>query len=336
MGIRMYRLIRPLLFCLDPEIAHRLAQQFLNLCIPKCKPNNQQSPIELMGLKFPNRIGMAAGWDKNGDCIDALLSLGFGFVEVGTVTPRPQPGNSKPRLFRIPKAHAVINRMGFNNRGVDYLVARLKQRRVPGIVGVNIGKNKDTPNDRAYEDYNICLEKVYLYADYITINLSSPNTPGLRDLQAEHQLDALLAHIDHCRQQLAQQHDKRVPMLVKLSPDYPHAELEAFVNILLKHHIDGIIATNTSLSREGVEGLKNGSEAGGLSGSPIADRATKTVAAIAAIAGSNLPIIGVGGIDSVVAAKAKFMAGASLIQLYTGLIYQGPVLLKHLLRYKIS
>ncbi len=336
MGTRMYRLIRPLLFCLDPETAHRLAQQFLNLCVPKRQPKSQQSPIELMGMKFPNRIGMAAGWDKNGDCIDALLSLGFGFVEVGTVTPRPQSGNPKPRLFRIPRAQAMINRMGFNNHGVDYLVARLQQRRMPGIVGVNIGKNKDTSNEYAYKDYNTCLEKVYTYADYITINLSSPNTPGLRDLQAEHQLDALLAQIDYCRQELAQRHGKYVPLLVKLSPDYPHSELEAFINILLKHQIDGIIATNTSLSREGVEGLPNALEAGGLSGRVIADRATQAVAAIAAIAGPNLPIIGVGGIDSIEAAEEKFTAGASLIQLYTGLIYQGPALLNQLLRHKIS
>lgn len=327
----MYSLIRPFLFCLDPELAHKLAQRFINLCVPKCAPISANPPIELLGLQFPNRVGLAAGWDKNGDCIDALLSVGFGFIEVGTVTPRAQAGNPKPRIFRLPQADALINRMGFNNLGVDYLVQRLQQRRVAGIVGVNIGKNRDTPNERAHEDYLLCLEKVYPYADYVTINLSSPNTPGLRDLQAEEQLDMLLGKLEQRRQQLIQQHNMCVPLLVKISPDYPHEELKVFVDIVLKHNINGIIATNTSLSREGISGLHHSTEAGGLSGRPIAERSTSTVAAIAAIAGPSLPIIGVGGIDSAAAANQKYQAGAHLVQLYTGFIYKGPSLLQALL-----
>lgn len=287
-------------------------------------------PVELFGLRFPNRVGLAAGWDKDGECIDQLFGLGFGFVEVGTVTPRPQEGNPKPRLFRIPKAGAVINRMGFNNKGVDNLVTNLKRRSVAGIVGVNIGKNKDTPNERAHEDYVHCLTKVYAYADYVTINISSPNTPGLRDLHAAESLELLLRELARARSKLEQQQQRRVPLLIKLSPDFPHQQLEVFLNIALKHSIDGVIATNTSVSRDGVEGLGHGDEAGGLSGRPIAQRATATVAAIKAISGDRLEIIGVGGIDSEAAAQAKLNAGASLVQLYTGLVYEGPKLIKRI------
>lgn len=324
-----YRLLRPIIFCLDPEKAHRLTQIILRLFGRKSAPaiTNKKN---LFGLTFPNSVGLAAGWDKNGECIDALFGLGFGFVEVGTVTPRPQQGNAKPRLFRLTQAEAIINRMGFNNKGVDYLVEQLKKRRVAGIVGVNIGKNKDTPNERAHEDYVQCLEKVYAYADYITINISSPNTPGLRDLHAEQSLDLLLREIDKARRNLAQHVQRSVPLLIKLSPDFPHQELEVFIKIILKHNINGIIATNTSMTREAVAGLKHADEKGGLSGKPIAERATHTIAAIKRIAGESLPIIGVGGIDSVAAANEKYAAGADLIQVYTGLVYQGPRLVQQL------
>ncbi|PHQ79630.1 MAG: dihydroorotate dehydrogenase (quinone) [Coxiella sp. (in: Bacteria)] len=328
----MYRLLRPLIFLLDPEKAHQLTRRALNAFGRKKAATKSQHPLELWGLTFPNRVGLAAGWDKDGECIDALFGLGFGFVEVGTVTPLPQVGNPKPRLFRLPKASAIINRMGFNNKGVDYLVGRLQARTVPGIVGVNIGKNKETPNDSAHEDYLICLKKVYQYADYITINISSPNTPGLRDLHAEEQLDVLLGALDSARDQLQQQFKKRVPLLIKISPDFPHEGLDAFLRVTLKHHIDGVIATNTTIKREGVEGLSHADEAGGLSGQPLAKRATDTVAEVKKIAGDRLPIIGVGGIDSVVSAHAKFTAGADLIQLYSGLVYQGPRLISAIIK----
>ncbi len=324
-----YALFRPLLFCLDPERAHRFAQRYLRLFGTK-KVAKQSDPVTLLGLQFPNKVGLAAGWDKDGECIDVLFGLGFGFVEVGTVTPRPQEGNARPRLFRLVKSQALINRMGFNNKGVDYLIERLKKRRVPGIVGVNIGKNKDTPNQRAHEDYVFCLQKVYPYADYITINISSPNTPGLRDLHQQASLDLLLGELDNAREQLARERNKRVPMLIKISPDYPHKELDVFVKTLLKHNIDGIIATNTSLSRQGVMNQFHADEQGGLSGRPIAERSTDTIAKLRELAATQLPIIGVGGIDSRAAADAKYAAGADLIQVFTGLVYQGPGLIKQL------
>lgn len=326
----IYRLLRPFIFLIDPEKAHKLTQRLLRRFGRKCAAPVTH-PLKLLGLEFPNRIGLAAGWDKDGECIDQLFGLGFGFVEVGTVTPRPQEGNPKPRLFRLPSAEAVINRMGFNNKGVDYLVERLKARTVPGIIGVNIGKNKDTPNHVAHHDYVTCLEKVYAHADYITINISSPNTPGLRDLHAEDSLDLLLGEIDNQREVLRQQQRKSVPILVKLSPDYPHKELEVFLKIVEKHHIDGIIATNTSVSREAVSRLPHGDESGGLSGAPIGKRATDTVREIKKIVGDRLPVIGVGGINSRADALAKLCAGADLVQLYTGLVYQGPGLIKSML-----
>jgi dihydroorotate dehydrogenase len=323
----IYRILRPFVFLIDPEKAHKLTQKVLRLFGRKCSIS-EKNHVELLGLRFPSRVGLAAGWDKDGECIDQLFGLGFGFVEVGTVTPRPQEGNPKPRLFRLPQAGAVINRMGFNNKGVDYLVGRLKARKVAGIVGVNIGKNKDTPNEEAYKDYVICLRKVYNLADYITINISSPNTPGLRDLQAEESLDLLLLELEKVRNELQTQCKKRVPMLVKLSPDFPHEELEVFLNIIEKHKIDGVIATNTSISRKGVDGLQHAQEAGGLSGAPIAERSTHTIQEIKKIMGDRLPVIGVGGIDSKATADAKFAAGADLIQLYTGLVYVGPKLIQ--------
>ena len=325
----MYHLLRSVIFKLDPEQAHQLTLKFLTKMVKKKTTPIVSQPQQLFGLNFPNRIGIAAGFDKNGDCIDALLSLGFGFVEVGTVTPLPQEGNPRPRLFRLLSANAVINRMGFNNKGVDYLVERLKARQVPGIVGVNIGKNKETSNERAHRDYVTCLRKVYAYADYIVINISSPNTPGLRDLQAEAYLTELLGAINASRQDLQNMHKKQVPLLVKISPDFSYAELPKFVAVLLKHHIDGVIATNTTLSREGVADLPQANEEGGLSGKPLFERSTQMLRELKKIAPS-LPVIGVGGVDSVDSARAKFDAGASLVQLYTGLVYEGPELIKKL------
>ena len=322
----MYPLLRWFLFKLDPEVSHQFTLRLLSR-LGRRKQSPVHHPITLWGLQFPNRVGMAAGWDKNGDCIDALFGLGFGFVEVGTVTPRPQAGNPKPRLFRLQSDSAIINRMGFNNKGVDYLVSRLQSRTVPGIVGVNIGKNKDTPNERAYEDYLFCLERVYDYADYITINISSPNTPGLRELQSEEALTTLLSKINDRRRALEALHGRRVPLLVKISPDYPHDQLESFVNTLLNQSIDGIIATNTSVDRSLVDQVQHRNEQGGLSGRPIATRSNHMIAALQALAGDRLPIIGVGGIDSEAAAKEKFRAGAALIQLYSGLVYEGPGLI---------
>lgn len=329
--INLYQLLRPLIFCFKPEAAHRWSQRLLRYFGKRVSPA-ATDPTQLFGLTFPNKVGMAAGWDKDGECIDQLFGLGFGFVEVGTVTPRPQMGNPKPRLFRLPAAQAVINRMGFNNKGVDNLVNNLKARRVAGIVGVNIGKNKDTPNERAHEDYVYCLERVYPYADYVTLNISSPNTPGLRDLHASEHLEKLLDHVTAAQQRLETEFKRHVPLLIKLSPDFPHNQLEVFLNTALKQGIEGIIATNTSVSRDAVNGLRHGSEAGGLSGRPIAEQATQTIAAIKKITGDKLPIIGVGGIDSPEAAQQKFAAGADLIQLYTGLIYQGPGLVRSIKR----
>lgn len=327
----MYKLLRPLVFCCDPEFAHRMTQRLLRW-FGKRVAVMQTNPIELFGITFPNRVGLAAGWDKDGECIDQLFGLGFGFVEVGTVTPRPQAGNPRPRLFRITRAQAIINRMGFNNKGVDNLIENLKRRTVPGIIGINIGKNKDTPNECAYEDYVYCLQKSYEYADYIVINISSPNTPGLRDLHEAEQLTLLLSELNKTRQVLEAHTKKHVPLLIKLSPDFPHKALEEFVNIAVKHGIEGIIATNTSVSRENVEQLTYADEAGGLSGRPIAKRSTATVAEIKKITHGKLPVIGVGGIDSVAAAQDKFAAGAELIQLFTGLIYQGPGLIRSLIQ----
>lgn len=326
----MYQYLRPLIFLLDPEKGHQLTIQLLSKVIKKKMTPVVFHPRQLLGLNFPNRVGVAAGFDKNGECIDALLSLGFGFVEVGSVTPLPQEGNPKPRLYRLPEAHAVINRMGFNNKGVDYLVERLKARQVPGIVGVNIGKNKETANEQAYRDYLICLKKVYAYADYIVINISSPNTPGLRDLQSEAYLATLLERLSAARNELRAVHRKQVPLLVKLSPDFPHQELAAFIDVLLKHNIDGVIATNTTVSRDGVAALPHATEAGGLSGRPLFKQSTEMLREIKKNAQDRLVIIGVGGIDSASSAQEKFAAGADLIQVYTGLIYEGSALVKTL------
>ena len=285
-------------------------------------------PVTVMGIEFPNPLGLAAGLDKNGECIDAFAAMGFGFIEVGTVTPRPQPGNPKPRIFRLPEANAVINRMGFNNKGVDYLVSQVRASKFSGVLGINIGKNKDTPEENAKDDYILCMKKVYDFASYITINISSPNTPGLRSLQYGDALNELLSALKNEQAALEQQYNKYVPIAVKIAPDLTEEEVVSIAQSLIDNNIDGVIATNTTLSREGVEGLEFGSEQGGLSGAPVKEKSTTVIKLLAKALGGQLPIIGVGGIASSTDANEKLEAGASLVQIYTGFIYQGPPLVK--------
>ncbi len=322
----LYRLLRPLLFSLDPETAHRLtlksADSFAGL-IAATVPAN---PVRVMGLDFPNPVGLAAGLDKNAEHIDAMARLGFGFIEVGTVTPRPQPGNPKPRLFRLPQANAIINRFGFNNVGVDAFLQNVARTEWKGVLGINIGKNFDTPLEKAADDYVHCLEKVYTAATYVTINISSPNTKGLRGLQEKSELDGLLGRIAATREQLTERHGRRVPLALKVAPDLDDAQVADISAVVRTHRMDAVIATNTSLSREGVEGLQHAAEQGGLSGSPIRARATSVLAALSRALGGEVPLIGAGGIMSGEDAREKFAAGASLVQLYTGLIYRGPAL----------
>lgn len=287
-------------------------------------------PVEVFGIKFKNPIGLAAGLDKNGACIDALGQMGFGFVEVGTITPRPQVGNPKPRLFRLPEAQAIINRMGFNNHGVDQLVANVKTTKYEGVLGINIGKNKDTPNEKGKDDYIHCMRKVFEYSSYITVNISSPNTPGLRDLQYGQALDDLLSSLKNEQLDLTAQHGKTVPLLVKIAPDLDDMELEQVADSLVSNEIDGVIATNTTITRESVQGLPHGDEAGGLSGLPLVDLSQSICQRLKERVGDKLPIIGVGGIHDVNSATQRFEAGASLIQLYSSFIYQGPALIKQL------
>jgi len=327
----MYSLLRPLLFRLDPETAHHLtlrglkAAQTLGLngLVAQRPPDD---PRSVMGLTFPNPVGLAAGLDKNGECIAGLAALGFGFIEIGTVTPLPQPGNPRPRLFRLPGAQGIINRMGFNNHGVDALVENVKHADFKGILGINIGKNAATPIEKAADDYLICLRKVYAHASYVTVNISSPNTKNLRQLQGGDELDALLAQLKAEQEKLARQHDKYTPLAVKIAPDLDAEQIKNIAALLVKHRIDGVIATNTTLSREGVENLPHGSETGGLSGAPVRDRSTAVIRALAAELQGALPIIGAGGILSGADAAEKIAAGASLVQLYSGLIYRGPTL----------
>jgi dihydroorotate dehydrogenase len=277
-----------------------------------------------MGLEFPNPVGLAAGLDKDAAHIDALARLGFGFIEVGTVTPRPQPGNPRPRLFRIAEKEAIINRFGFNNVGIDAFLANVSRARWRGVLGINIGKNADTPAERAPDDYALCLEKAYASASYITINVSSPNTENLRRLQDRHPLDALLARLAALRERLAERHGRKVPLLLKVAPDLEIGDVKSITEAVIRHGIDGLIATNTSVSREGVEGLRYASEAGGLSGAPILDRSTRILSLLNALIDGKATLIGAGGILSGGDAAEKFAAGASLVQLYTGLIYRGP------------
>jgi len=324
----MYSLIRRALFIADPETAHGLALEGLRLGYGVgathliCK--TRSLPVTVMGLQFPNPVGMAAGMDKNGDYIDALGSVGFGFIEVGTVTPRPQPGNPKPRIFRLQKANAMINRLGFNNKGVDYLVSRVKERRFSGILGINIGKNFDTPNDKAADDYLVCLEKVYPYADYITINISSPNTRGLRDLQDAAQFDSLLAALNSKRLELADEYKKRVPLVIKVAPDLEDEQVPGMAQAVIENEFDGLIATNTTISRDTVKGMRHADEQGGLSGAPLKDKANHVLAEFRAHLPPEVALIGTGGITEGADAAEKIELGADLVQFYTGFVYRGP------------
>jgi dihydroorotate dehydrogenase len=329
----LYSLLRPLVFALEPETAHRIAFHAMEtvhrLGLYHAHPVPCQSR-SIMGLAFPNPVGLAAGLDKNGEYIDALAALGFGFIEIGTVTPRPQPGNPKPRLFRLPEANSIINRMGFNNNGIERLIANVKMMSYKGILGINIGKNFDTPVEKAVDDYLTCLRKAYRYASYITVNISSPNTPNLRQLQQATELDSLLATLKLNQQRLADDHGKYTPLLVKIAPDLELPEIDSIAVLLMKHRIDGVIATNTTLSRAGVETLPYAREAGGLSGAPLAKRATSVIARLHHALQGALPIVGVGGIMDTAGAIEKIEAGASLIQIYSGLVYRGPHLVREI------
>lgn len=331
----LYELLRLLLFQFDPETAHNLGLVSLNFA-NKLGPFNPLAqtlparPRKVMGLEFPNAIGLAAGLDKNGDCIDGMAALGFGFLEIGTVTPKPQPGNPKPRLFRLVEQQAIINRMGFNNLGVDYLIERVKARRSKILLGINIGKNLTTSVENALEDYRISLRKVYAHADYVAVNISSPNTPGLRKLQTAEYLGELLGGLGLEREKLEQEHGRRVPLAVKIAPDLEAPDIAPLVEQLLQNKADAVIATNTTLSRAGVEASPYASEAGGLSGRPLFEQSTAIVARLAESLKGELPIIACGGIFSAGDAKAKLEAGASLVQIYSGFIYQGPALVKEI------
>ncbi|WP_312308788.1 quinone-dependent dihydroorotate dehydrogenase, partial [Acinetobacter variabilis] len=292
------------------------------------RQNVAVKPVTCMGIEFPNPVGLAAGLDKNGAYIDALASQGFGFIEIGTITPRPQPGNPHPRLFRLPKAKAIINRMGFNNDGVDKLIENVKAAKFKGVLGINIGKNADTPVEKAVDDYLICLEKVYNYASYITVNISSPNTKNLRSLQSGDALTELLETLKNRQLELAQEHQHYVPLVLKVAPDLEAEDIAFIAKQLLQYKIDGLIVTNTTLSREGVEGLEHAEEAGGLSGAPVFEKSTACLAAFAEELKGQIPLIGVGGILSGADAVSKKQAGASLVQVYSGLIYTGPKLVK--------
>ncbi len=325
-----YNLLRSALFTLDPETAHDATLTSLNtaycLGLSRLLTQPKPDPRTVMGLTFPNPVGLAAGLDKNGDCINGLAALGFGFIEIGTITPRPQPGNPRPRLFRLPEANAIINRMGFNNEGVDALVANVERAKFTGVLGINIGKNADTPIEKAADDYLICLRKVYAHASYVTVNISSPNTKNLRQLQGENELNALLSQLKLEQEKLAQQHGKYVPLALKIAPDLEAEQIQQIAQLLIQHRIDGVIATNTTLSREGVADLVHGNETGGLSGAPVRDKATTVIRALAAELQGALPIIGVGGILNGADALQKMQAGASLVQVYSGLIYRGQSL----------
>jgi dihydroorotate dehydrogenase len=327
----MYSLLRPALFQLDPETAHHLTLGGLNAMYSLgfsgvITPHIPADPRTVMGLVFPNPVGLAAGLDKNGDCIDGLAALGFGFIEIGTVTPLPQPGNPKPRLFRVPQANAIINRMGFNNDGVDKLIENVQRAAYRGILGINIGKNAATPIEHAADDYLVCLRKVYAHASYVAVNISSPNTKDLRQLQGEDALHDLLKSLKAEQQKLADTHGKYVPIVLKIAPDMEDGQVAQIARLLMQHRIDGVIATNTTLSREGVESLPHGEESGGLSGAPVRDKSTRVIRLLTAELKGALPIIGVGGILSGSDAAEKIRAGAALVQVYSGLIYRGPVL----------
>lgn len=329
--MNLYSIAKPLLFQLDAERLHdltlkglKISEQLGLLSLVK-KPVCQ--PRQVMGLTFPNPVGLAAGLDKNGAVIDGMAALGFGFIEVGTVTPRPQPGNDKPRLFRVKAAEGIINRFGFNNLGVDRLIENVKATRYQGILGINIGKNFDTPNEKAVDDYLICMQKVYAYASYITVNISSPNTKNLRDLQEKEALSNLLGTLKQAQNKLAEQHGKYVPIALKIAPDLTQAQVVEIADLLMKHAIDAVIATNTTLARDAVQGLPHAEEKGGLSGAPVRNQSTIVIQQLSKQLQGALPIIGVGGISSGADAVEKIAAGASLVQIYSGLIYKGPSLI---------
>ena len=335
MSLLPYSLARPFLFAMDPEVAHELTIESLAkiqhaplMCLASQK--RVDDPVTLAGLQFPNRVGLAAGLDKNARCIDAWGALGFGFVEVGTVTPKGQPGNPKPRMFRLPKQNALINRLGFNNEGLDAFIANVKQsklRQQPKaggmLLGLNIGKNAATPIERATDDYLICLEGVYPHADYVAVNISSPNTKNLRELQSDEALDQLLGALAAKRAELAQRHGVYKPLFVKIAPDLDQAQIAVIADTLKRHGMDGVIATNTTLSREAVKGLKHAEEAGGLSGAPVLEASNTVIRQLRARLGKDYPIIGVGGILSGADALSKIAAGADVVQIYSGLIYRG-------------
>ncbi|MQS41459.1 quinone-dependent dihydroorotate dehydrogenase [Xanthomonas translucens] len=329
----MYSLARPFLFALDAERAHALGLRAIEMAYrtgtnPLLAKAIAPMPTRAFGLEFPNPVGLAAGLDKNGEHIDALLALGFGFVEIGTITPRPQQGNPKPRMFRLPREQAVINRMGFNNLGVDALVRNVERaRRRHGLLGINIGKNKDTPNEDAASDYLHCLEKVYALADYVTVNISSPNTAGLRELQEEQALRQLVSQLREAQEALAARHGKRVPMLVKVAPDLSDSDIDAAARVLSDLQVDGVIATNTTVARPGLERNALGAETGGLSGAPLLDQSTLVLRRLRARLPEAIPLIGVGGIMSGADAVAKMAAGAALVQCYSGLVFRGPALI---------
>jgi len=328
----MYSLLRSALFQLEPETAHNFTLSGLETAYKLglsglIAPRAENNACTVMGLNFPNSVGLAAGLDKNCDCINGLAALGFGFIEIGTITPLSQPGNPKPRLFRLPQANAIINRMGFNNDGVDVLINNVQRADYRGILGINIGKNAVTPIENAADDYLICLRKVYAHASYITVNISSPNTKNLRQLQDEDALNNLLAQLKSEQQKLADAHGKYVPIALKIAPDMEGEQIAQIARLLMQHGIDGVIATNTTLGRIGVENLPNGNETGGLSGAPVRDKSTAVIRQLAAELQGALPIIGVGGILQGADAAEKIAAGASLVQIYSGLIYRGPSLI---------
>lgn len=331
-----YPFVRKALFKLDPERAHEVTFQQLRRVSGTplewlVRQNVPSKPVTCMGLTFKNPLGLAAGLDKNGECIDALGAMGFGSIEIGTVTPRPQTGNDKPRIFRLVEAEGLINRMGFNNHGVDNLVENVKKSHFDGVLGINIGKNKDTPVEQGKDDYLICMDKIYPYAGYIAINISSPNTPGLRTLQYGDALDDLLSAIKNKQQALQELHHKYVPVAVKIAPDLSEEELIQVADSLVRHNIDGVIATNTTLDRSLVQGMKYCDEMGGLSGRPVQLKSTEIIRRLSQELNGRLPIIGVGGIDSVIAAREKMAAGASLVQIYSGFIFKGPPLIKEII-----
>jgi dihydroorotate dehydrogenase len=331
----LYALARRLLFALDPETAHELALGLadapLRLGLLRfARPPDR--PVRAMGLQFRNPVGLAAGLDKDALHVDALAALGFGFLELGGVTPRPQPGNPKPRLFRIPQAEALVNRMGLNSAGVEAFVENLRRARRDTVIGVNIGRNRDTPNERAAEDYERCLEALYPYVHYVSINVSSPNTPGMRELQSPEALAALLERLRAARERLRERHGRDVKLLPKIAPDFEADAVRAIADVVRRAGMDGVIATNTTVSREGVEGLPHAQEAGGLSGAPLRPRALAVLRTLAARLGGEIPVIGVGGIMSGADAAERFAAGAALVQLYTGLIYRGPELVGECVR----